>query len=68
MPTIKSIKAMAKGLGMTGYSRLSKEELIRELQKFEGNSPCFGRIPDCGIMVCLWREDCLPEEEQRKTC
>ncbi len=41
--------------------RLSKAEIIRSIQRKEGNFDCFGSTPlgICDQPLCLWREDCL---------
>ena len=38
-----------------------KIELVREIQKAEGNIPCFAteRANNCDEKNCIWREDCL---------
>ena len=38
-----------------------KSELVRAIQKAEGNLPCFetDRAADCSQHNCLWREDCV---------
>jgi hypothetical protein len=40
--------------------KLNKTQLVRTIQREEGNSDCFATpaIGDCGQMGCLWREDC----------
>jgi len=40
--------------------RLKKTDLIRLIQKTEGNEPCFatGKASVCGQSDCLWRADC----------
>jgi hypothetical protein len=57
---VTNLKARAKELGVKGYSRMSREQLIWNIQEAEGNAACFGRIPDCGIADCLWRPECQP--------
>ena len=39
---------------------LSKTELIRSIQRKEGNFDCFGSTPVavCDQHQCLWRDDC----------
>jgi len=59
MPTLKQLQAMAAGLGVKNDRRLSKPDLIREIQRAEGYSPCFGTIPDCGQTDCLFFVDCV---------
>jgi len=39
---------------------LRKAEMIKEIQRNEGNFDCFGTATDyCDQMGCLFREDCL---------
>ena len=54
------IRAIAKRLDIK-TSRMSKLNLIREIQTTEGNSPCFStpQAGECDQTVCIWREDCL---------
>ena len=58
--TKKDIQAMAKDLGIKGYTKLENKELVRSIQTAEGNSPCFQSeiAPVCGLVDCLWRSDC----------
>lgn len=37
---------------------LSKEELIRSIQKKEGYTDCFRRDDFCEEQECLWKDDC----------
>jgi len=37
----------------------TKGEIIRDIQKKEGYSPCFGTKTECDRKDCLWRADCL---------
>jgi hypothetical protein len=60
--TKKEIVKIAMDLGIKGVSRLRKAELVRAIQKHEGNYPCFGTADGyCDQMDCLWRKDCLGE-------
>lgn len=54
------IKAIARMRGMNP-GRLKKVDLIRTMQREEGNESCFQtRQTDvCDQEECLWREDCL---------
>ncbi len=56
------IKKKAKKAGVTAGKK-NKRDLIRAIQSAEGNSPCFQSdiAPVCGVMDCLWREDCVPK-------
>lgn len=58
--TLADIKSKAKDLGVKGYSKLTKPELVKAIQAAEGNSPCYqGEIASvCGIADCMWKEDC----------
>jgi hypothetical protein len=38
---------------------LSKEELIRSIQKKEGYTDCFRRDDSCEEQECLWKDDCF---------
>jgi len=55
---VTEIRAMARALNVTNYSRLNKADLIRAIQVAEGNSPCYQQIYDCRVEDCLWRPDC----------
>jgi len=58
---ITAVRQRAYAVGMTGIGRIKKGELIRAIQRQEGNRPCFGadwRF-SCERLDCCWREDCL---------
>lgn len=60
---ISKIIAIAKKAGIKDAamyaSIMSKKDLIRTIQKREGNTPCFlTNVNDCSHTECLWREDC----------
>jgi len=54
------IRKMAKGMGINTY-RLKKPDIIRSIQRAEGNIECFGtqRVEYCLEDNCLWRKDCI---------
>ncbi len=56
---IKKIKDIAKKMDIIP-GNMSKTELIRAIQKTEGNFDCFATIHvhDCNQTHCLWRADC----------
>jgi len=57
---LKDIKGIARKQGVkTG--KMKKEEIIRAIQRAEGNFDCFGTAVSshCSQSGCLWREDCL---------
>lgn len=57
--TVTEIKEMATRLGIKA-GKMKKADLIQEIQKAEGNFPCFGTATDyCDQTDCMFREDCL---------
>ena len=56
---MEEIKEVAKNLGIKP-GKMKKGDLIREIQKAEGNDPCYnsGRVDVCGQSQCAWRDDC----------
>ena len=63
---IHQIRAIAKARGIKS-AKLSKADLIRTIQREEGNNPCFGAAVGgfCDQVNCAWREDCLPAEKKQ---
>jgi hypothetical protein len=57
---MQEIRALAKANNIK-TSKLSKAELIRTIQRQEGNFDCFGSALDgfCDQGNCLWRSDCV---------
>jgi predicted metal-binding transcription factor (methanogenesis marker protein 9) len=50
----------AKKLGMKAKA-VKKADLIRQIQRAEGNFDCFGTaVQYCDQWKCCFREDCLP--------
>lgn len=57
---INEVRKRAKALGVNTKA-LGKTDLIRQIQKAEGNFDCFGRANGyCDQWDCCFREDCLP--------
>ncbi len=57
---IQEIRAKAKALRLNNTFGLSKRELIRRIQRTEGNFDCFGTAKTyCDQFECCFREDCL---------
>ena len=53
------VREKAKSVGIK-TARMSKLNLIREIQTMEGNFPCFGTATDyCDRLDCCFRADCL---------
>ena len=60
MPTMREIREIARQLGIRS-TRMEKAELIRAIQRAEGNLDCFGTAAgeECSQEECLWREECF---------
>lgn len=58
---LQEVQAMAKAKGVKMSSQKNQALLIREIQKAEGNYPCYGTATSgaCDQAGCLWRKDCL---------
>jgi hypothetical protein len=57
---IQEIRGKAKALGLRKTIGVTKTELIRRVQKAEGNFDCFGTAKDyCDQFQCCFREDCF---------
>ncbi len=59
--TITEIRRLAQSLGLARVSRMKKGDLVRAVQRAEGNFDCYasaGRF-DCPQTSCCWRRDCL---------
>ncbi len=55
------VRDRARAAGVKQAAKMKKAELIRTVQRTEGNPACFGadwRF-DCPQLQCCWREDCL---------
>jgi hypothetical protein len=60
----KEIKAKANKTGIKNTFGLSKAELIRRIQRTEGNFDCFGKAKGyCDQLQCHFRVDCLKDTE-----
>lgn len=57
---LSEIEKKAHELGVKDTWRLSKKEVIKTIQRKEGNFDCFGSARGgCDQMACCWRSDCL---------
>ena len=56
---VVEVRAVAAERGVQA-GKMNKGDLIRTIQKKEGNEACFatGRASICGQAQCLWRDDC----------
>lgn len=59
--TLKEIKEFAKKKGVKLTNPNKKADIIRTIQRAEGNFDCFGTATQgvCDQYKCLWRADCL---------
>ena len=57
---VSKIKEIAKEYGVKP-GKLKKGDIIRLIQKAEGNFDCFATPTDgyCDQDTCLWRSDCM---------
>jgi len=61
---LQEIKTIAKGKGINP-ARMKKDELIKAIQRAEGNDDCFGasKSGECSQINCLWRGECLKSKK-----
>jgi hypothetical protein len=57
---LQEIKTIARAKGIKTVN-MKKPELIRAIQRSEGNFDCYGSATSgfCDQSNCLWRKDCL---------
>ena len=59
---MQEVRAIAKDLGVNSFGK-SKVELIKEIQRKQGNFDCYGSAGDyCDQLECLFRSSCLSEK------
>lgn len=57
---LSDIEKKARSMGIKDTWKFSRKELIKSIQKSEGNYPCFGTAQSsCDQTGCSWRNDCL---------
>ena len=57
---LPTIEQKARSLNIKDTQRYNKPELIRLIQRTEGNTPCFGTTrKECVHVTCCWRNDCI---------
>lgn len=56
---LDDVKKIAKDRGLQSKN-MKKVELIRAIQRTEGNSDCYNTnsSDSCGQYSCIWRDDC----------
>lgn len=65
---IQELRAIAKKRRIK-TAGMRNADIIRAIQRDEGNFPCFGTAWDgyCDQRKCAWREDCFPEPAMNQT-
>jgi hypothetical protein len=59
---MQEIRAKAKELGVNSFGK-SKTDLIREIQRKEGNFDCYATAKGyCDQLECVFRPSCLSEK------
>jgi hypothetical protein len=58
--TLKQVKDIARQ-NKVKVGNMKKENIIRAIQRAEGNFDCFGTATEgtCDQIACLWKDDCL---------
>lgn len=57
---LSAIERKARGIGIKDTWKFVKKELIREIQRKEGNFDCFATGKRyCDQPACCWRGDCI---------
>jgi hypothetical protein len=60
---MQEVRAMAKKLGVGSFGK-SKADLIREIQRVEGNFDCYGSADAyCDQLACTFRSSCFEEDK-----
>jgi hypothetical protein len=63
---MQEIRLMGKKLGINSFGK-TKAELVREIQRAEGNFDCFGTAEGfCDQLECSFRTPCLHLDKQSK--
>lgn len=57
---LSEIEKKARSLGIKDTWQYSKTQLIKTIQRREGNFDCFGSARgNCNQIACCWRTDCI---------
>jgi hypothetical protein len=57
---LSEIEKKARNLGIKDTWRLSKRDMIRNIQRKEGNFDCFGTARgNCDQWACCWKVECI---------
>jgi len=62
---LSEVKEIAHRMGIP-TRRSNKANIIKSIQRYEGNFDCFGTATDgyCDQYMCLWRDDCLKSSKR----
>lgn len=59
---LSEIEKKARNLGLKDTWKFSKKDLIKTIQRAEGNFDCYGTAQGyCDQLACYWRNDCLKQ-------
>ena len=64
--TTKEIREFAKGKNIILPKKAKKAELIRYIQKSEGNCECYS-TKKCDNISCCWYKDCAKSLKNERT-
>ena len=56
---LEEIRKIAEGWGVDARKGRTKQDIIRDIQRAEGYSPCFRTKDTCNDDDCLWKKDCI---------
>jgi hypothetical protein len=58
---MQEIREIARQRGLSRTGRVTRLQLIRNIQSAEGNFPCFATAlqAQCDQAGCLWQQDCF---------
>jgi hypothetical protein len=58
---LSEIEKKARSAGIKDTWKFSKRDLVKSIQRAEGNFDCFGSASGgyCDQWTCCWRDDCL---------
>ena len=57
---LSEIEKKARALGIKDTWKLSKKDLIKTIQRKEGNFDCYGTSQSfCDQLGCCWMSDCV---------
>jgi hypothetical protein len=56
---LQEIRKIARAWGVDARKGRTKQDIIRDIQRAEGYSPCFRTKDTCNDDDCLWKKDCI---------